>query len=391
MIRVGIDGSNIKCGGGLTHLRELLNAAHPHAHGVQRVTVWTNEDTAARLPHKSWLKVAPIPPLKRGLLFQLWWQRFDLPRLARDECDILFVPGGNHPGRFHPFVALSQNILPFDRVERARYGLSWMRLRLLLLRMGQSETFRRADGMIFLTTTAQVTVEQATGSLSYSKIIPHGISPMFRMVPRVQERLGGHNGMRPFRWLYVSIVDVYKHQWNLAGAAQQLLDEKLPLELELIGPAYTPALARLQNQLSRNQALSSAVHYRGPMDHESLVEAYRAADGFVFASSCENMPIILMEAMAAGLPIACSNRGPMPEVLRDAGVYFDPESSEDIARAMRELMLDRKKRAECAARAYEYAKEYTWERCARETFSFLAEVAAMDGAIRDKAAERCAA
>jgi len=44
---------------------------------------------------------------------------------------------------------------------------------------------------------------------------------------------------------------------------------------------------------------------------------------------------ILVEAMASGLPIACSNRGPMPEVLGDAGVYFDPEDPHDIARALR--------------------------------------------------------
>ncbi|NLI81640.1 MAG: glycosyltransferase family 4 protein [Deltaproteobacteria bacterium] len=391
MIRVGIDASNIKRGGGVTHLRELLNAAHPHAHGIQRVTVWTNEATAATLPNKTWLQVAPVPALNKSLLHQLRWQRFHLPKLAKEECDILFVPGGNNPGRFHPFVTMSQNILPFDRVERARYGLSWMRFRLLLLRMGQARTFRWADGMIFLTATAKKTVEQATGPLSNSKVIPHGINPMFRMPPRAQAHLDGNNGTRLFRWLYVSIVDVYKHQWNVAAGVQQLLDEGLPVEVEFIGPAYAPALARLQGQLSRNKALNSAVHYRGPMAHESLVDAYRAADGFVFASSCENMPIILMEAMAAGLPIACSNRGPMPEVLRDAGVYFDPESPWDIARAMKELMLDREMRAEWAARAYEYAKEYTWDGCARETFSFLAEVAAMSGACRSKAAKRCAA
>ena len=40
---------------------------------------------------------------------------------------------------------------------------------------------------------------------------------------------------------------------------------------------------------------------------------------FIFASSCENMPITLIEGMASGLPIACSDRGPMPEVLQDGG------------------------------------------------------------------------
>ncbi|MGA2228428.1 MAG: glycosyltransferase, partial [Syntrophobacteraceae bacterium] len=102
---------------------------------------------------------------------------------------------------------------------------------------------------------------------------------------------------------------------------------------------------------------------------------YLQADLFVYASSCENMPNILIEAMASSLPIACSNRGPMPEVLGDAGLYFDPESPEQIAGAIRELMTGHEKRSECAARAYEYAKQYSWERCARDTFAFIAGVA----------------
>lgn len=180
---------------------------------------------------------------------------------------------------------------------------------------------------------------------------------------------------RPFRWLYVSIINLYKHQWHLAEAVHRLLLENLPVELDLIGPVYAPAMARLKKQLMRMALLDERVNYLGALPHAALVERYRTANGFVFASSCENLPIILLEAMAAGLPIACSKRGPMPEVLQDAGVYFDPESPENIAKVMKELMLDRKKRAESAAKAFEYSKKYTWERCARQTFSFLAEVA----------------
>ncbi len=97
------------------------------------------------------------------------------------------------------------------------------------------------------------------------------------------------------------------------------------------------------------------------------------ADIFVFASSCENMPNTLVEAMAAGLPIACSQRGPMPEVLEDAGEYFDPEVPESIANALRKLMADPDLRRRLAVRAKRLAARYSWERCARETWSFLVE------------------
>jgi glycosyltransferase involved in cell wall biosynthesis len=86
------------------------------------------------------------------------------------------------------------------------------------------------------------------------------------------------------------------------------------------------------------------------------------------------MPNTLVEAMAAGLPIACSNRGPMPEVLEDGGVYFDPEDPGSIAGAIEDLITDPGKRTRMAARAKELSRQYSWTRCARETFSFIVKI-----------------
>jgi len=100
-----------------------------------------------------------------------------------------------------------------------------------------------------------------------------------------------------------------------------------------------------------------------------------SADLFIFASSCENMPNTLVEAMAAGLPIACSDRGPMPEVLKDGGVYFDPENPDSIANAIENLLVHPEKCQQLAARARELASQYSWRRCAEETFSFIVRTA----------------
>jgi glycosyltransferase involved in cell wall biosynthesis len=110
-----------------------------------------------------------------------------------------------------------------------------------------------------------------------------------------------------------------------------------------------------------------------PAVHQSQLPALLSgADIFIFASSCENMPNTLVEAMASGLPIACSDRGPMPEVLGDAGVYFDPEDPQAIADAVRTLVRDREKRETAARRAQELAGAFSWRRCARETWDFVA-------------------
>jgi glycosyltransferase involved in cell wall biosynthesis len=75
--------------------------------------------------------------------------------------------------------------------------------------------------------------------------------------------------------------------------------------------------------------------------------------------------------MAAGLPLACSGRGPMPEVLGGGGVYFDPEDAADIARALRELIGSPELRTRLARESFERVQAYSWQRCAAETLEFL--------------------
>jgi glycosyltransferase involved in cell wall biosynthesis len=377
-VRLGVDASNIRAGGGVTHLVELLRSADPLAYGFSQVIVWSGQATLDRIEDRPWLVKSSQPMLGRSLAYRAFWQRFSLSRVARmTECDMLFVPGGSYAGDFHPTATMSQNLLPFEWREMARYGLSWMTLKLLLLRWAQSASFRRANGVIFLTHYAQEAVTRVTGPLRGSVVIvPHGIDDRFARSPRTQRALDDCSVANPFRFLYVSIVDVYKHQWTVAEAVSSLRADGFPVALDLVGPAYGPALERLQRVLRRVDPDRAAIRSLGEVPYRELHRSYGVTDGCVFASSCENMPNILLEAMASGLPIACSDRGPMPEVLGDAGVYFDPEDVESIKQALQQLILSPALRAAKARVAFERAGGYSWRRCADETFGFLAEVAA---------------
>lgn len=373
-MRLGIDAWNIRAGGGLTHLSEMLAAAEPREHGFEQVSVWGGTATLSRVQDRPWLVKIHEPALDKALPRRILWLWTGLGRMVRDTgCDVLLVPGGSQAGSFSPLVAMSQNMLPFEWREARRFGLSRSTLQLLLLHRSQLATFRRAGGLIFLTEYARRVLDPFLGGAGGERaVIPYGLDPRFRCPPRPQKEPGAYTPEAPFRLLYVSIVNVYKHQWHVVEAAGRLRARGVPVELELIGPAYGPALRRLEQAIERWDPSRSFIHYRGPVAFQELHHAYQAADGFAFASSCENLPNILLEAMASGLPIACSNRGPMPEVLGEAGVYFDPERTEEIAAAVERLVGDRVLRETCAAAAYERSQGYSWERCARETFHFLA-------------------
>lgn len=374
---LGIDASNLRTGGGVTHLTELLRAANPAEQGFSQVIVWSGQATLKRIEDHPWLVKRTELVLEKNFLHRALWQRKPLGLRAKAEhCDVLFVPGGSFATSFRPVVTMSRNLLPFEWRELMRYGWSTFSLKLALLRWSQSRSFRRANGTIFLTQYAQDAVLKVTGALpGQTTTIPHGIDRRFFQPPHVQRPLVEYSDAQPFRLIYVSIIDTYKHQWQVAEAVAKLRAKGLPVVLELIGPAYPPALARLHRTLNRVDRGSEFIRYLGAAPHAELHTRYAQADVCVFASSCENMPNILLEGMASGLPIACANRGPMPEILGDAGVYFDPERPAEIAAALEPLIADPALRTCCAEGAYMKAQAYSWERCAHETFGFLKRIA----------------
>lgn len=372
---LGIDAFNLSRGGGVTHLAELLRAADPARYGFERVVLWGGAKTLAMVDDRPWLDKVREPLLDRGLLWRVFWHRFlERRRAWAAGCDIVFLPGGTAAGGFSPVVTMSRNMLPFEWRELRRYGWSVMSLKLLLLRWTQARSFRKADGVIFLTQYARSVISPiASLDVSCATTIPHGISQRFFHAPRVPQR-EVFTPENPCRILYVSIISPYKHQWHVVEAVARLRAEGLPVVLELIGPIDI-SIDRLKEAMGRVDPGGTFVFYHGAVPYESLERHYADADIGLFASSCENMPNILLEGMAAGSPMACSRMGPMPEILGDAGEYFDPLEPADIARVLRNMIHSPKLRAQHAQAGYERALGYSWARCADDTLAFLANVA----------------
>ncbi len=266
-------------------------------------------------------------------------------------------------------------MLPFQWRELRRFGLSPITIKLLLLRRSQSRSFKRASGIIFLTRYAKNRIKKAV-PYRHNKdtIIPHGINARFFHPPRPQRGVNHYSEKKPLRLLYVSKIDVYKHQWNVVQAVSLLRSRGYPVMLTLIGSSYKPALKRLTQTISQLDPHGRFVHYPGSIPFTELDSCYTSTDICLFASSCENLPNILLEGMASGLPIACSKCGPMPEVLTNAGIYFDPEKPQSIANTLEKLIKSPQLRTQKSHAAFNKAKEYSWEQCADRTFDFLSKV-----------------
>ncbi len=376
-LTVGIDASNLRRGGGVTHLVEILRAADPGLYGISRVVVFGGSATLSLVESRPWLVKRCPPSLNRGLLARLFWQRFCLTRIATQEgCGILFVPGGSFACKFKPVVTMSRNMLPFETQEMNRYGCSLMGLKLRLLKLSQTHSLRAADGVIFLTEYAKNKVSQVTGTLKgFVEQIPHGLDSRFLAQAKQQRTIQTYDEGLPYQLLYVSIIDQYKHQWCVVEAVAALRKKGFPLRLNLVGPAYPPALKKLQKSIMAYDPDHTWVRYHGAVNYQKLHHIYAQADLGIFASSCENMPNILLETMASGLPVAASCMGPTPEVLGNAGVYFDPTRPDEIANAIETLLLSPELRLKKAQDSFIRAQQFSWQRCANETFKFLAKAA----------------
>ncbi|MGC6330295.1 glycosyltransferase family 4 protein [Rhizorhabdus sp. FW153] len=369
--RIGIDAINLLGGGGRTHLIELLGASDPARHGFSTIIVWGCPDTLEKLPKRPWIEPRPIRSLSNATVFhRSFWQIASLSREARRAgCDVLLVPGGSFFGSFHPFVAMSQNMLPFELAERARYGWSLKRLRLALLHLTQRSTFRRADAVISLSGHARAMIEAVEGIASDRiTVIPHGVSPRFHRAP--DARSGSSDG--PLTLLYVSPIEPYKHHDHvIAGVARARQDSGRDLRLRLVGPGSLARRQGLKRLMQRFDKAGRWISYAGPIPFDQIDREMKAADIALFASSCEACPNILLEYMAAGLPILSSDRGPMPEITGEAAVHFDPEDATSLASALVRLVKAPELRDRIAREAHGKAREMSWTRCADDSFSLL--------------------
>ena len=178
----------------------------------------------------------------------------------------------------------------------------------------------------------------------------------------------------PFKILYVSGIELHKHQWNVIEAVSNVISKGHNVKLYLVGPKGH-GYSLLQDAIAKYDPSLEFIKYEGEVDHEDLDKIYSICDFSLFASSCENMPNILLESMASGLPILSSKMGPMPEILEDNGLYFDPLNVIDIENVIIKSIKSPDLMSKLSIQSHRKAKTFSWENCTNETFKFINMIA----------------
>ena len=109
-------------------------------------------------------------------------------------------------------------------------------------------------------------------------------------------------------------------------------------------------------------------------DDATLAGYYKNASLFVYPSLYEGFGIPPLEAMHHGCPVVCSNTGSMPEVVGNAALLFDPYSVESIKDNIISVLYNDSLRLSLTSKGFKQVKNFSWEKCARETYKVYKEV-----------------
>jgi glycosyltransferase involved in cell wall biosynthesis len=135
----------------------------------------------------------------------------------------------------------------------------------------------------------------------------------------------------------------------------------------LVVPGYE---TRWEDELAahvRRRGMQERVRLLGWLGDAELEGLYASATCMAFPSLAEGFGLPVLEAMARGLPVACSNVTSLPEVAGEAALYFDPLDLPAMSGAIERLLGDRELRQRLAAAGREQAAHFTWERTAEGT------------------------
>ncbi|MCZ8343808.1 MAG: glycosyltransferase family 1 protein [Leptospira sp.] len=164
--------------------------------------------------------------------------------------------------------------------------------------------------------------------------------------------------------LFVGNRDFYKNFLFFIESIQSLLIDNP--DLKIIAAGGGPFSEIELNQFKKLRLASRIVHLNFKSDIE-LFNLYQKATLFVFPSLYEGFGIPLLEAMAAGCPVVCSNTSSFPEVASDAACYFDPRNSGSIEKAVREVYSKRDLQVHLRAKGFLNLKRFSWNTTVEQT------------------------
>jgi glycosyltransferase involved in cell wall biosynthesis len=359
-----IDASRNRSGGAISHILGILNdGVNPNFYGINKIYVCSYSKLLKRIEDKPWLHKINHCFLEKSIIHQVLWQIFILPRMVkRKKIKVCLYTDAAAFVRVKNSIVMSRDMLSFEPGHMELFPRVKDRLRLRIIGWLQIRSMQKARNVVFLTKYAQAVISKHTGPLHSTTIIPHGLTNNFIDVWKKKEKLSN-----TITIIYISNASYYKHHINVLRAVKKIKEMGIDVRLNLIGANVGAASANLQRAIKAEDA-KDYVRTTKFMNINELVDEIKKADIGIFASSCENMPNTLVEMMGSGIPIVCSNRGPMLEVLGSSNFTFNPFKTDEIFNVLVDMINNYDNALNHGQFCLLTSKKFTWQKCSRDTF-----------------------
>lgn len=333
-------------GGTEIYLRNLLAAfarvEHPH-----EIVSFVNEETlAAPLPGKC----IPMRVRAASRPARIGSEQIALPiACSRHGIDVLL-----NPGFTAPLLAPCPNVTVFHDLQHKRHSEHFRWWDLPFWRMLLFQSAISARRLIAVShNTKRDLLEYYPLRAESIDVIHHGVDPSFFTIPRAPENV----------LLCVSTLHPHKNVERLVRMFGRLHARHPELRLVLAGIRGF-ATERIERMVIETGA-AHAVEITGWLKTEALRTLYARAQAFVYPSTFEGFGMPVLEAMAAGIPVVCSDIPPLREVAADTALLFDPYDDDALLAALERVLVA----PPDPAPAVERARAFTWEAAARATLA----------------------
>jgi glycosyltransferase involved in cell wall biosynthesis len=205
-------------------------------------------------------------------------------------------------------------------------------------------------------------------------VVPLGLGGVRRAEPLPEADVRARFGLAQRAVLLsLSAKRPHKNLGALIGALARIAPERRPL---LVLPGYPTWHEQQLRERADALGVQDDVRFLGWIAGPDIEGLWALARAFVFPSLYEGFGLPVLEAMARGVPVACSNASSLPEVAGDAALLFDPRDEGAIAAAIERLLGDERERERLRERGLQRARAFTWERSAELTLASYARALA---------------
>lgn len=388
MIRIGFDGCTwqTRRGDG-EYTRALWRAVNELDSGA---------DLSLTMLHPDWQDLTAEPDLKIGHHLQaraallrvkrtelrfLQWEQIGLPRTAAAiKANVLHANAVAPMFSPCPVVVTIHDLIPLvlpefkastsSRGYRLRTMISARSSRRARMIITDSESSKRDIVRLLKVPAARVNVIPLAASEKY-----HPFDEQAQAEARTRLKL-------PAEYIfYIGSFLAYKNVFALLQAfAQALPNLETPPKLVIAGALPNPTLVAANPALdvqgeAQRLGIADQVIWLGMVSEEDKVALYAAAKLFVFPSLYEGFGLSPLEAMACGVPVVCSNRTSLPEVVGDGGLMVDPTVINQFSATLVEVLNSAEMQAKLRAAGLRRAALFSWQRTAQQTLELYCRIA----------------